>query len=40
VVFEHSPQRALLKAGLLLDDPKRILSLGADMRFGSFDQII
>jgi len=29
-----------LKAELTLDHPKRMLDLGADMRFGGFDQII
>ena len=39
-VLEHSPQPGLLKAELLLHHSKRMLSFGADMCFGSFDQII
>ena len=40
MVLEHSRQPCLLKPKLLLDYSKRMLSFGADMRFGSFDQII
>ena len=39
-VLEHSAQPGLLKAELLLDHPEWVLTFGADMRFGSFDQII
>jgi hypothetical protein len=40
VVLEHSPQSGLLKAELLFDHPKRIISFGVDFRSGCFDQII
>ena len=33
-ILDHSPQPGFLKAELLLDHPKRMLSFGADMRYG------
>ena len=33
-ILDHSPQPGFLKAELLLDNPKRMLSFGADMRYG------
>jgi hypothetical protein len=39
-VLEHSPQSGLLKAELLLNHPKWMLSSSANIRFGGFDQII
>ena len=33
-ILDHSPQPGFLKAELLLDHPKRMLSFCADMRYG------
>jgi hypothetical protein len=38
--LEHVPQPWLFKAKLLFDHPKRILHLGAEVRYGGLDQVI
>ncbi len=38
--FFESRTDAMASGRLRLDQPKRMLDLGADMRFGGFDQII
>jgi len=39
-VLGQATQPGLLEAELLLDHPERMLNLGADMSFGSLDQIL
>ena len=39
-VLEHSPKPGLFEAELSFDHPKWVLYFGADVSFGSFDQII
>jgi hypothetical protein len=39
-VLGQAAQPGFLKAELLLDHPKRMLNLGADVSFGSLDQIL
>lgn len=39
-VLGQATQAGLLKAELLLDHPEGMLDLGADVSFGSFDQIL
>jgi len=39
-VLGQATQPGLLEAELLLDHPKRMLNLGADVSFGSLDQIL
>ena len=38
--LDQSTQPVFLKAELLLDHPKRMLNLGADVIVGSLDQIL
>jgi hypothetical protein len=39
-VLDEATQPGLLEAKLLLDHPKRMLNLGADVSFGSLYQIL
>ena len=39
-VLGQATQPGLLEAELLLDHPKRMLNLGADVSLGSLDQIL